>query len=102
MVDKWPAIMEEECQSRSLGTNDISTTFQCIENGLERINEAFDRNCKRYSKIEIKLTKSQDRVEELEKALRESVLVAIDRDLEVNAGQLEAREEVFPHSILYN
>lgn len=53
-----------------------------------------EQNCKRAQEAFDKLAKSEERVDELEQALRESVMVAIDRDLEVNAGRLDAEEKV--------
>lgn len=73
--------------------NDI-TEYQFVENSLFKIVNELDRKSKSYLEIDEKLKESQERVDELEKALRESLMVAIDRDLEVNAGRLSSEDKV--------
>lgn len=54
----------------------------------------------RHIQMDLKLTESQERIDELENALRESVMVAIDRDLEVNAARLGSEEKVIAATFL--
>lgn len=75
-------------------TVDAGTLYQFWENCLSKIVTACESSRKRSLELSGKLTESQERVDELEQALRESVMVAIDRDLEVNAGRLDAEEKV--------
>lgn len=92
MVEIWSAIIVGEAPEDKT-INDIKE-YELVENRLTKIVGALDNHRKRYTEMGEKLTESQERVDELEKALRESVMVAIDRDLEVNAGRMDAEQKV--------